>query len=161
MDDLYLIAIVNKRNIRSLRDLTSEHLPLLKNVFEKGQVRFASYYESTFHHQTFESLTCVKYFTKCFLSFLGWQEIILQQYNLPACKLRAYLHYQPSYYHLHFYFTKLSYEAPGCGMDCAHLLADVIQNLHFNSDYYKSRTLYFPLSEDHGLLHKFKEAGRL
>ncbi|XP_075899638.1 m7GpppX diphosphatase-like isoform X2 [Nelusetta ayraudi] len=125
VDDLYLIAIVNKRNIRSLRDLTSDHLPLLKNVFQKGQ------------------------------------EIILQQYNLPACKLRAYLHYQPSYYHLHFYFTKLSYEAPGCGMDCAHLLADVIQNLHFNSDYYKSRTLYFPLSEDHGLLHKFKEAGRL
>lgn len=99
--------------------------------------------------------------TKHFLPCLVVQEIILQQYNLPACKLRAYLHYQPSYYHLHFYFTKLSYEAPGCGMDCAHLLADVIQNLHFNSDYYKSRTLYFPLSEDHGLLHKFKEAGRL
>lgn len=38
VDDLYLIAIVNKRNIRSLRDLTSEHLPLLKNVFQKGQV---------------------------------------------------------------------------------------------------------------------------
>lgn len=146
---MYLIAIVNKRNIRSLRDLTSEHLPLLQNIFQKGQVSFAYYYESTIHAQTFES------------PFLVLQEIILQQYNLPACKLRAYLHYQPSYYHLHFYFTKLSYEAPGCGMDCAHLLADVIQNLHFNSDYYKSRTLYFPLSEDHGLLHKFKEAGRL
>lgn len=160
VDDLYLIAIVNKRNIRSLRDLRSEHLPLLKNVFQKGQVRFA-YYESTFHDQTLKWLACVKCLNKCLLLLLMLQEIILQQYNLPACKLRAYLHYQPSYYHLHFYFTKLSYEAPGCGMDCAHLLADVIQNLHFNSDYYKSRTLYFPLSEDHGLLHKFKEAGRL
>lgn len=38
-DDLYLIAIVNKRNIKSLRDLTSEHLPLLQNIFQKGQVR--------------------------------------------------------------------------------------------------------------------------
>lgn len=44
VDDLYLIAIVNKRNIRSLRDLTSDHLPLLKNVFQKGQVRFGYYY---------------------------------------------------------------------------------------------------------------------
>lgn len=44
VDDLYLIAIVNKRNIRSLRDLTSDHLPLLKNVFQKGQVRLGYYY---------------------------------------------------------------------------------------------------------------------
>lgn len=44
VDDLYLIAIVNKRNIRSLRDLTSDHLPLLKNVFQKGQVRFGYYH---------------------------------------------------------------------------------------------------------------------
>lgn len=63
VDDLYLIAIVNKRNIRSLRDLRSEHLPLLKNVFQKGQVRFA-YYESTFHDQTLKWLACVKCLNK-------------------------------------------------------------------------------------------------
>lgn len=38
VDDLYLIAIVNQRNIRSLRDLRSTHLPLLKNIYKKGQV---------------------------------------------------------------------------------------------------------------------------
>ncbi|XP_035524600.1 m7GpppX diphosphatase [Morone saxatilis] len=125
VDDLYLIAIAHLRDIRSLRDLTSEHLPLLQNIFQKGK------------------------------------EAILQRYDLPASKLRVYLHYQPSYYHLHVHFTKLGYEAPGCGVERAHLLADVIQNLQSDPEYYKTRTLYFPLRADDGLLGKFKEAGRL
>ncbi|KAM7417135.1 hypothetical protein PAMA_016985 [Pampus argenteus] len=125
VDDLYLIAIVHQRNIKSLRDLTSEHLPLLQNIFQKGK------------------------------------ETILQRFNLPASKLRVYLHYQPSYYHLHVHFTKLGYEAPGCGVERAHLLADVIQNLQADPQYYKTRTLYFPLRADDGLLDEFKEAGRL
>ncbi|XP_044060281.1 m7GpppX diphosphatase [Siniperca chuatsi] len=125
VDDLYLIAIAHQRDIGSLRDLTSEHLPLLQNIFQKGK------------------------------------EAILQHYNLPASKLRVYLHYQPSYYHLHVHFTKLGYEAPGCGVERAHLLSDVIQNLQSDPEYYKTRTLYFPLRADDGLLSKFKEAGRL
>nr|XP_046262970.1 m7GpppX diphosphatase [Scatophagus argus] len=125
VDDLYLIAIVHQRDIRSLRDLTSEHLPLLQNILKKGK------------------------------------EAILKRYNLPASKLRVYLHYQPSYFHLHVHLTKLGYEAPGCGVERAHLLADVIQNLQSDPQYYKTRTLYFPLRADDGLLSKFKEAGRL
>ncbi|KAL7394989.1 hypothetical protein ABVT39_008317 [Epinephelus coioides] len=125
VDNLYLIAIAHQRDIKSLRDLTSEHLPLLQNIFHKGK------------------------------------EAILQRYNLPASKLRVYLHYQPSYYHLHVHFTKLGYEAPGCGVERAHLLADVIQNLQSDAQFYKTRTLYFPLRADDGLLSKFKEAGRL
>nr|XP_019566039.1 PREDICTED: m7GpppX diphosphatase isoform X5 [Rhinolophus sinicus] len=38
LDDLYLIAICHRRGIRSLRDLTAEHLPLLRNIFREGQV---------------------------------------------------------------------------------------------------------------------------
>lgn len=38
IDELYLLAIVKKRNIRSLRDLTADHLPLLKNILNKGSV---------------------------------------------------------------------------------------------------------------------------
>lgn len=59
------------------------------------------------------------------------------------------------------HFTKLGYEAPGCGVERAHLLADVIQNLQSDSRFYKSRTLYFPLRADDGLLGRFREAGRL
>lgn len=89
------------------------------------------------------------------------QEAILQHYNLPASKLRVYFHYQPSYFHLHVHFTKLGYDAPGCGVERAHLLADVIQNLQSDPQYYKTRTLYFPLRADDGLLSRFKAAGRL
>ncbi|XP_053547150.1 m7GpppX diphosphatase [Bombina bombina] len=39
VDDLYLIAISHARGIKSLRDLTTEHLPLLKNILLEGQVR--------------------------------------------------------------------------------------------------------------------------
>ncbi|XP_034546585.1 m7GpppX diphosphatase [Notolabrus celidotus] len=125
VDDLYLIAIAHCRDIKSLRDLKSEHLPLLKNIFQKGK------------------------------------EAIMQRYHIPANKLRVYLHYQPSYYHLHVHFTKLGYEAPGCSVERAHLLSDVIQNLQCDPQYYRTRTLYFPLKAEDGLLREFKETGRL
>lgn len=38
LDDLYLIAICHRRGIRSLRDLTAQHLPLLRNILREGQV---------------------------------------------------------------------------------------------------------------------------
>lgn len=38
VSDMHLTAIVVKRGISSLRDLTAEHLPLLKNVLTKGKV---------------------------------------------------------------------------------------------------------------------------
>ncbi|XP_034038044.1 m7GpppX diphosphatase [Thalassophryne amazonica] len=125
LDDLYLIAIVHQRGIKSLRDLTSDHVPLLQNISQKGK------------------------------------EAILQHYKLPDSKLRVYLHYQPSYYHLHVHFTVLGFEAAGCNVERAHLLADVIQNLQADPQYYKNRTLYCPLRADDGLLSEFKEAGRL
>ncbi|XP_036451507.1 m7GpppX diphosphatase [Colossoma macropomum] len=125
LDDLYLIAIAHRRDIKSLRDLTSDDLPLLKNIQKKGL------------------------------------EAIQKRYSIPPSKLRVYLHYQPSYYHLHVHFTSLDYEAPGCGVERAHLLSDVIQNLQADSHYYRSRTITFPLRADDALLLKFKEAGKL
>ncbi|KAM9849541.1 m7GpppX diphosphatase [Aulostomus maculatus] len=125
LDNLHLIAIVQKRDIKSLRDLTSEHLPLLQNVLQKGK------------------------------------DAILQRYSLPGSKLRIFLHYQPSYYHLHVHFSRLSYQMPGCGVERAHLLTDVIQNLQWDSQYYIKRTLSFPLRAEDGLLSRFREAGKL
>ncbi|MGH0142613.1 UNVERIFIED_CONTAM: hypothetical protein FKN15_033024 [Acipenser sinensis] len=40
LDDLYLIAICHQREIKSLRDLTREHLPLLQNIQQQGQFGF-------------------------------------------------------------------------------------------------------------------------
>lgn len=38
LDDLYLIALIQRRDVKSLRDLTGEHLPLLKNILQEGKV---------------------------------------------------------------------------------------------------------------------------
>ncbi|XP_048853720.1 m7GpppX diphosphatase [Brienomyrus brachyistius] len=125
LDDLYLIAIVHRRDIKSLRDLRGEHLQLLENIRSKGE------------------------------------DAVRQRYDVAPNRLRVFLHYQPSYYHLHVHLTALSYEAPGSTVERAHLLSDVIQNLQADPEYYRSRTLAFPAHTDDGLLEKFKEAGRL
>ncbi|OCT70403.1 hypothetical protein XELAEV_18037321mg [Xenopus laevis] len=121
VEDLYLIAICHQHDIRSLRDLTEDHLPLLKNILEEGK------------------------------------EAILKRYGIHENKLRIYLHYQPSYFHLHVHFTVLGQDAPGSFVEHAHLLCDVIQNIESNPQYYQTRTLTFALREHEALLKKFKE----
>uniref|UniRef100_H9G395 m7GpppX diphosphatase n=1 Tax=Anolis carolinensis TaxID=28377 RepID=H9G395_ANOCA len=125
LDDLYLIAICHCRGIKSLRDLTAEHLPLLRNILQEGK------------------------------------EAIGKRFNISGPQLRIYLHYRPSYYHLHVHFTALGYDAPGCSVERAHLLSDVIANLEGESHYYQKRTITFALRADEPLLKKFQEAGRV
>ncbi|XP_048199638.1 m7GpppX diphosphatase [Perognathus longimembris pacificus] len=122
LDDLYLIAICHRRGIRSLRDLTPEHLPLLRNILREGQ------------------------------------EAILQRYQVKGDRLRVYLHYLPSYYHLHVHFTALGFEAPGSGVERAHLLAEVIENLECDPTHYQRRTLTFALRADDPLLQLLQES---
>ncbi|KAM8812554.1 m7GpppX diphosphatase [Rhynchonycteris naso] len=122
LDDLYLIAICHRRGIRSLRDLTAEHLPLLRNILQEGQ------------------------------------EAVLQRYKVKGDRLRVYLHYLPSYYHLHVHFTALGFEAPGSGVERAHLLAEVIENLECDPEHYQRRTLTFALRADDPLLKLLQEA---
>lgn len=85
----------------------------------------------------------------------------MKRFGVAGAQLRVYLHYQPSYYHLHVHFTALSYDAPGSSVERAHLLSDVIDNLELDSSYYRKRTLTFALRADEPLLKKFQEAGRV
>ena len=39
LENLYLVAICHKHGIKSLRDLDRSHLPLLKNILSKGEVK--------------------------------------------------------------------------------------------------------------------------
>lgn len=43
VEDLYLTGICHARNIMSIRDLNKSHLPMLKNMLQKGLVRKLSY----------------------------------------------------------------------------------------------------------------------
>ncbi|XP_059532147.1 m7GpppX diphosphatase isoform X2 [Myotis daubentonii] len=86
------------------------------------------------------------------------QEAILQRYQVKGDRLRVYLHYLPSYYHLHVHFTALGFEAPGSGVERAHLLAEVIENLERDPEHYQRRTLTFALRADDPLLRLLQEA---
>lgn len=119
LSNLYLVAIVHKKGIKSIRDLTTDHIPLLQNILLQGT------------------------------------EAIVNKYHIDPDRLRIYLHYQPSYYHLHVHFTSVSYEAPNAHVERAHLLDTVISNLMMVPDYYQRATISFPISSSDALYNEF------
>ncbi|KAJ2446385.1 hypothetical protein IWW43_004759 [Coemansia sp. RSA 1935] len=109
---MYLVAIVHRQGLKSLRDLTDSHLPLLKNIRNKANVA-------------------------------------AEKYGVPHNKLRLYIHYQPSYYHLHVHITNVDLEGRGIAADRAHLLDTVISNIEdIAPDYYQKVTLAYALGSD-------------
>lgn len=87
--------------------------------------------------------------------FMKGVQAIKSKYGLCQNQLRIYLHYQPSYYHLHVHFTSLSFEAPGSYVERAHLLSTVIQNIELMAGYYQTATLAFPVTVNHDLFQAF------
>lgn len=92
------------------------------------------------------------------ITVFPYQEAILKRYQVTGDRLRVYLHYLPSYYHLHVHFTALGFEAPGSGVERAHLLAQVIENLECDPKHYQQRTLTFALRTDDPLLQLLQKA---
>lgn len=54
-------------------------------------------------------------------------QAVTKRYNIEPDQLRVYIHYQPSYYHLHVHFVHVKYDA-GMGMAVgkAHFLDGII-----------------------------------
>jgi len=123
-DNLYLQAIIRRRDIKSIRDLTGAELPLLENIREKCR------------------------------------EIVLAKYGVPPTKLKMFLHYQPTYYHLHVHIVHLKYDAPGMGLT-NHSLDDVIETLKQIPDFYSKASFSFVRKVNDTLYNRFLEAGRV
>ncbi|CAO1635443.1 unnamed protein product [Sympodiomycopsis kandeliae] len=122
LESLYLIAIVQDRSIRSIRDLTSDHIPLLQSIADTAS------------------------------------KITSEKYNLSSSRngLRCFIHYQPSYYHLHVHILSSDFIThPGAIVGQAHLLSDVIDLLKAGVDF-KNRTLGYALGERHELYQLIK-----
>ena len=75
------------------------------------------------------------------------RQAISKRYSIPIDQLRVFIHYQPSFYHVHVHFTHIMNEHHGFQCERSHLLATVIQNIHLMNDYYQKVTLHFPLSD--------------
>jgi len=52
IEDMYLTGICHARNIKSIRDLNTSHLPLLKNMLDKGLVCILIIHYNTITHRT-------------------------------------------------------------------------------------------------------------
>lgn len=74
MEALYLVAIVHRRDLTSIRDLNKSHIPYLLSMRE-------------------EILSSVT-----------------SKFPLERDQLRLYVHYQPSYYHLHVHVTNVEHD---------------------------------------------------
>lgn len=73
---------------------------------------------------------------------------IQERYGVPASQLRLFVHYQPSYYHLHVHFVHVSVASHGTSAGKAIVLDDVIDNIKtFGGDYWRRRTLTYTLGE--------------
>lgn len=120
MENMYCLAIVHQKGIRSLRDLNASHLSLLANIQAK-------------------SLKAIE-----------------DKYGVRSDKVRAYLHYQPSFYHLHVHFNHIKNEAHGMP-ERNHSLTTVMENLRIASDYYQRATLEMPLRGNEGLFEVYKD----
>ncbi|TKR81702.1 hypothetical protein L596_015533 [Steinernema carpocapsae] len=88
------------------------------------------------------------------------KKAIRDRYGVNPAQLKAYFHYQPSYYHLHVHFVKLGYDAPG-GTMFSILVDTAIGNLRIASDYYKRATLPFMVKALDPLCQKYKDAGKI
>lgn len=126
LSGFYLLVIVRRRDLWSLRDLTAEHLGILKEIRES----IATYVPLKYKYPNESPL----------------------QYN----HLRVYFHYPPTYPHLHIHVTLASSTQNSCAAGQAILLDEVIDNLEkVSSDYYKSvRTLSMEFGEQHDLYAK-------
>lgn len=80
---------------------------------------------------------------------------IEEKYGIPKSQIRAFFHYQPSFYHLHIHFTFLRFEVPGCEKN--HLLDTVINNISLMSDYYQRATITFLVKENDGLFSAYRD----
>lgn len=58
LENLYLVAICHKHGIKSLRDLDRSHLPLLKNILTKGEVKILEQLEQCVQKQLHHKMVC-------------------------------------------------------------------------------------------------------
>ena len=129
LSGLYLLVIPRRKDLWSVRDLTAEHLPLLK---EMRKDLMDQIFSEDKHKYQYPNGTAILY-----------------------NHLRVYFHYPPTYPHLHIHVTLASSQS-SCAAGQAILLDEVIDNLEsVSSDYYKNiRTLSMEFGDQHELYSK-------
>ena len=96
------------------------------------------------------------------LLFISFQEAAQKKYGVNPDQLRVFLHYYPTYYHLHVHFVSVSSVTASVAIGKAHFIDDVIDNIeNINENFYHKKTLTVVLGDRDPLLGKFIKAGKL
>jgi m7GpppX diphosphatase len=120
VNTMCLLAIVHRRDLNSMRDLNSSHLPLLESIREK----------------------CLK--------------AIEDKYGVKRDKVRMFLHYQPTFYHLHVHVSHLSHVVPGMP-ERNFPLGQIIENIRLDADYYKKVAIEYVVRKNEKLYDLYKD----
>ncbi|XP_071487397.1 m7GpppX diphosphatase-like [Diadema antillarum] len=86
---------------------------------------------------------------------------IRDKFCVPHDMQNVFIHYPPTYYHLHIHFESAGPQegtTKGSLMKRAHPLASVIRNIETWPSYYQDCVLPYPLRADDALLARFEEA---
>lgn len=131
LSGLYLLVILRRNDLWSVRDLTADHLLLLKNIRKDLMEEIFSEAKAKYKYP-------------------DGRPVLYDH-------LRVYFHYPPTYPHLHIHVTLASSQT-ACAAGQAILLDEVIDNLQIvSSDYYKNvRTLSMEFGDQHELYFKLK-----
>jgi m7GpppX diphosphatase len=78
------------------------------------------------------------------------------KYSIKPSKLRCYLHYHPTFYHLHVHISHINYHPPGMP-EKNYLLSNVIENLRIDSDYFKKVKMEIIVKKNDKLFEIFAE----
>jgi len=78
------------------------------------------------------------------------------KYGLNPDKVKAFVHYQPTYYHFHVHFCHVLMESPSIQFEKAHSFSEIIQNIKLKSSYYQEVSLEYLIDEDHPLYQKYQ-----
>jgi len=133
LDQLYYLALFHDVRLRSLRDLSGEHLPLLRRVMAEATARVReAHFEGNAYVQAQE--------------YMRAQGVELAR----PPQLVMFVQYHPTFWYLHVHvvtarsklFTDWAGEAVALiALDRMHKLEDVIEKLELREDYYADAVL--------------------
>ena len=132
--DLYCLGLLHRRDVRSIRDLRGEHLPMLRAL----RARALDAIHTTYGLPEHSIRAFFHYPPQARAARVG-------EFSCPIAPSDPLLLLQ--FYHLHVHFTALSAAAGGCNVERAHLLDDVIDNLAADPLHYAKAAITIRVGE--------------
>lgn len=147
------------QKIKCLRDLDATHIPLLEKFYHEGVIYFAFIFKMNlilviYKFIDMKSIFYISLEQKKNNVIFFQRENLAKIFNTDVNKIRAFVHYQPTFYYFHVHYLSIELESSSIQINRAHDLFGVIQNLKLDSYYYKKIDIKYVMIEG-GLLYNY------